>query len=981
MLMRFIKSAFTRKISHLSQSPTQLSPLQKANQFNEQGDRRSAITEYRKHLEAFPHDVPALNNLGCCLVDIGDNEGAAKLFELAFALDDSFLPVVINHAKLLNDLYRSDEGLVFLRQAKASNENFPNVNAVYAGAALQKGDTKLARQHTLKAWLTSFDTLRFANCHLFYCAYADIDEAQLAAEHRFWSATLAPLTKRADEVPPEVPDLAPRKTPGRVRIGYWSPDFRNHSVRYFARPLLENHDHEKFEVFIYYDFPISDAQTENIKANADRFFSVSELSDTKLFSLIRSHELDVLVELAGHSSANRLNLLQERLATLQLTGLGYPPTTGLSTIDGKLLDAHMIDADSSRYYTETPMVLPTSFWCFDPKEDVSIVAEPPVERNGYFTFACVGNIAKINTRILLCWANILCRVPDSKLVLRSISFGDPAAEEYMCRRLEEADIALDRVEFHKPAAGTAYFESYNDIDIILDTYPFNGGTTTCFATYMGVPAVSMAGKSLISRMGQSILNNLELSDWVVGNEAEYVERAVAGAHDVAFLKRFRIEARERFARTALGNGDLFAREFEAACISMLEAKRAAILNKTSQVDTLPAQEILQRAYAVFRFGQNEAAKRIVDHCLSAYPDCGTAHILWTQRLTTEGRFEAAANYLLERLSRFTPNEQIAALVNVARFYLQADCVQKARDAIVHAQTIETKDLYDLLQIRMLNVCIQARDYDQNALVTQPALPKRIQIDVYIICNDETVFQSMRTGIEARCQLPHGLYVNFFQCRENRKEPTYNQAIYESSADLVLWMHKNIEIHSPNFFGDVVAALEYCDILSFAGARRWERMDWRLSESENKAASFLVPSGEKSGNYEVQVMGSNLQRVVENMCVLDGSLMVIRRASLEQRERIQFDALLEGGAALMEEDFSHKAYQAGLQLAVHQNLGLIMDWQTSLLTEHLEEARWQLAQGLGLDPFAADQKEDRTIISTPVSTPAEGVAVQRLFFKD
>ena len=629
MLFKLIKNIFAPQASSVQKQDDALTCLNNAKTFQQQGDWRSAIAEYRQYLEVFPHDAPVMNDLGCCLADAGDAEEASKLFEMAFSLDDSYLPVVVNHAKHLLDRQLSQEGMVFLRQAKIHDPDSAYVDAVYAGIALATGNAKIARDYNLRAWLKSFDHLRFANCYLFQSSYDDIDEARLAAEHRFWGETLTPLGNGQDGLvcpDPGTGEANQEKTHGKVRIGYWSPDFRNHSVRYFFRPLLDNHDRNKFEIFIYHDFPRSDIQTKHIESKADRFFQVADLSDQKFLALIRSHQLDVLVELAGHSSSNRLNLLSQRLATLQLSGLGYPPTTGLSSIDGKLLDVHIDDIDSARFYTEKPLVLPGSFWCFDPKEEAHINPEPPVVRNGYITFACVGNIAKITSRILDCWAQILSAAPTSKLLLRSISFNDSAAEDFMRQQIESAGIPLDRVDMLKPAAGQAYFESYNDIDIVLDTSPFNGGTTTCFATYMGVPVVTWAGQSLLSRMGQSILNNLDLADWVVSDANGYVERAVQGARDVSFLRQFRGESRERFVRTALGNGALFAREFEESATAMLNAKRSGTLNHVCLVDTLPAQDILHRAYTVLRYNQMAAAERIIDYCLRAYPDCGTAHI-------------------------------------------------------------------------------------------------------------------------------------------------------------------------------------------------------------------------------------------------------------------------------------------------------------------------------------------------------------------
>lgn len=982
MLFTLIKKLLSRHTSMASKQTQQVEAIESSEAIKLEAGARSAIPILRKHLERFPDDILALNNLGCCLADIGDTAGASRLFELAFSLDDSYQPVVINHAKHLGENYKSKEAMPFLHQARIIDPEFSHVDAVFAGQSLNLGKPLLATRHTLRAWLSSFDNLRFANCHLFYCSYADISEARLAAEHRFWGETLRPIAPQKNDI--IAPTLSayslPAKQEGKLRIGYWSPDLRNHSVRYFFRPLLENHDKEKFEVICYHDYPTADTQTEQIKACSDHFFPVSELPDQHLQQLILSHELDILVELAGQSSANRLNLLQERLATLQITGLGYPPTTGLASIDAKILDSHIADQDSPRYYTESPLILPSSFWCFDPKEETHINPEPPAVRNGFITFACVGNVAKINQPVLACWAKILQRVPDSRLLIRSISFNDPAAQDYIADTLKAAGIPLDRVDMHKPAGGKDFFDSYNAVDIILDTFPFNGGTTTCFATYMGVPVVSWAGKSLISRMGKSILTNLDMADWVVSNADDYVERAVAAASDIGFLAQFRSDTRTRLSKTALGNGALFAREFEAACAQRLVEKQQGLSQEPHRVEALPAIELVQRAYAVLRTGQTDAAKRIIDHCLKEYPNCGSAHILRTQDLTEKGQFIEAARYLSERISNFSSDDKVAVLINIARNYLQAGQPAEVRLAVEEAKQLASDDPYDRLQLQMLDAWlqVQAQTEPVTTHTTESIQPRHV--DVRIICDDDSWFAAMRSHIETVCQLPAGLQLSIHQASEKRKHRLYATLVEQSDADVFVWIHKNITINNPDFFVDILNALENCDVLGFAGAREWNRMDWRLSAPENKLACFLAPSGEKIDTFEVQKMGTNRAMLVGGLSILDGSMIAMHRTVLDRLGKDAFDSLLDEGAALMEEDFSHQAHRAGMRLAVHQALGISMDWRIALANQHLGEARWHLAQRQEFDPFLPE-KDDRTVISVPVNSAAEGLAVQRIFLEN
>jgi protein O-GlcNAc transferase len=572
--------------------------LEDAHVLGLRGDRREAIKAYERYLELDPSNMDALNGLGACLAEIGSSERATQVFELAHSLDDTFVPAMVNYGKLLIENNRAEEGLHLLRRARIAGPQFAHVDAVYAGLCLRVGETSLTRRYQLRAWMANFDNLRLSNCFIFWSAYDDLDEALVAAEHRFWAETVRIpdiAIQEEGEEPPDAPLPLPPIGQRRLRIGYLSPDLRNHSVRYFSRPLIESHDRGRFEIFLYHDFPLQDAHTRAQRECADHFHEVFELTDAQLARLIRSHQLDVLVDLAGHTSHNRVSLLEHRMATVQLNALGYPPTTGLSGVDGKVVDRFVVTPDDARYYSEQPVALASSFWCFDPKEPIPIGLEPPFVANGHITFGCVGNIAKVTERVARGWARILEGVPDSRLLLRSISFLEPMAESRFLDLLREWGLPMARVDLHRPEGGVNFFASYDQIDIILDTFPFNGGTTTCFATYMGVPVVSQAGRSLLGRMGASILGNVGASDLAVPTLEDYVRRAIELAGDPDYLRRYKLEIRDRLARTPLGNAALFAREFEQACTAMVESKLSGGPVWVNRIDPLPADEITRRA--------------------------------------------------------------------------------------------------------------------------------------------------------------------------------------------------------------------------------------------------------------------------------------------------------------------------------------------------------------------------------------------------
>lgn len=966
MLFKFIHRLRARFTSHSNAEKT--STFEAAVALMRRGDLHGAIVAFRAHLKTDPYNVMALNDLGVCLSDTGKIQEASATFELAYSLDDTYVPVIVNHGKLLNDRRKSSEALPFLRQAKISEPEFSHVDAVFAGLCLTLGDPARARHFQLQAWLANFDNLRLANCYLFYGTYDDIDESLMAAEHRFWAETVMPLTAAPADLGPLIP-----KVEKKIRIGYWSPDLRNHSVRYFFRPLLENHDTAQFETYLYHDFPSQDAQTALLKAACSQFFDVSELSDADLCTLVKSHQLDILVELAGHSSNNRINLLQQRLATAQITGLGYPPTTGLKTIDAKVLDRYVVTPDSQRYYAEAPLVMPSSFWCFDPMEDAPITLEPPLVKNGYVTFGCIGNIAKITAPVLNCWCDLLTRVPDSQLLIRSISFEDKAALEAMQGRLTEAGFDMTRITLFGPAGGADFFGSYNAIDIVLDTFPFNGGTTTCFATYMGVPVVSMVGHSLVSRMGKSILSNLGVPGLVVEDTQAYTARAVALAGDIVFLQNFRREVRARFQESSLGNGKLFAVDFEAACKELLREKMSGVLPYRHNIPLLSANEIVKRAYAVLRRGQTEAAQRIVDHCLLHYPNSGSAHLLVTQLWTTEHRFEEAIDYLQEKLAAFTTPEQISVLIHLVRLNLLVDRKDQATQVVDRLIHMQLDDDFDRLQFSLYTACLT--ELDKAPKVSAPTDVQR-HILILIPCDSVERFNSMQLQVQSICGCPRGWSVVYRRCNEAGRIAAYTTALNDDAIDVLVMAQKNLEIHNPLFFVEAAKALETCDVVGLAGATRWSRMYWRSDAFACKAAGFLLASSEIAGFVEVQWLGFGAGALVHDMAVLDGSLLAVNPKRLNT---VEFDEKIISAVQLLEEDWTHTAYQAGLKLAVHRNLGVLIDQSIALDARYHSAGRVRCAEKLGFDPFAVI-KDDNMLVSAPISSAVEAVQVCNLFLE-
>lgn len=984
MLKKIFSRIFSKDVAAAVEFDLQ-QQIDKADELRERGDLHAAMVVYRECLAHDQFNVNLINVLGACLWDVGDEQEALACFELAYSLDDSHIPAVTNYAKVLVDKKRSSEAIALLEHAVVCEPNFSNIYTIYASALFARGDGVHAKDLYLKGWLGSFDSLRMVNGYFFPLSYVEVDQRILAAEHRFWAETIRSIDlerdreRRAVEAGEPIYPLVPlpgRPTGRRIRIGYWSPDLRDHSVRYFFRPMLEGHNNERFEIFLYHDSHATDDQTVAMKGAADHFHDVYLLNDIQLYELIRSHQLDIIVEMAGHTSANRIALFaSNRFATLQLTGVGYPPTTGLSAIDAKILDRFVAGENASDFYTERPMILPSAFWCFDPMEDgqVECAEFPPVDRNGYITFACVGNISKISAGMLSVWAQIMSRVPGSRLLIRSISFVDSTSKDSLTSWLDQSGLDMSRVDVKGALGGEAFFRSYDDIDIVLDTSPFNGGTTSCFSTYMGVPVVTLVGESLVGRMGLSIMANLGAEQWVAYDEREYVEKAVALANDRDFLRQFRQSARKSYKTSPIGNGRLFMAEFEAACEDLLGLKlRDGDLSYKSTVTILSERELVRRIYSVSESGNVEAAQRILSHCLRYYPDSGGAHIFAAQNIFNEGRADDAQTYLEERLNRFGDSDRLSALITMAGWRFASNNRQAARVLVERAERIKSADIFDCKQLALFRASLDA---DCGAPVSLPLNQQSNlstgSILVIIPCDDSERFNSIRAHLTALCRVPDGWSVTYESCPVDQRYRAYKKFMGNDKHSVLLVMQRNVEVLSDCFYEQVIFGLSQQDVLGLAGAARWTRSHWRGDKFDLKAAGFITESDDA---FRLQCLGVAGGEILGGQQVLDGVMLAINRNVLSYAD---FDAELIQTGWAMEEDWSHMAAQRGARLAVHRNLGVLVRSLPEMDAQTRYPGLLRLQEKYKFELFGEDSG-DGMMLSVPILNVNHCMNTMRLF---
>src|SRR5215831_9615077 len=436
-----------------------------------QGKLDEAIAAYRRAIRSKPDYAAAYPNLGNVLMDQGRLDEAIAAYRRAIGIKPDLAEAYSNLGNALAGQGKLDEAIAAYRQAIGFK---PGVSKAFSN---------------LLVWLNCDDKLT---------------NEDLFAAHREWDE------RYGQRVPRFTAYTNDRDPARRLRIGYLSPDFRQHANVYFVEPLLRGHDRQKVEVFCYAGVMRPDLVTTRLQAFADHWVVTVGLSDQRLAERIRTDGIDILVDIPGHMANDRLLVFARKPAPVQITWLGYPDTTGLKAIDYRLVDAVTDPAgEADAWASETLVRLKGGFLCYSGLRDGPEPTSAPCLRTGTVTFGSFNNPAKVSTATFDAWAKLLSRLPQARLLLKGISFADAPPRPLFLARLGERGVAADRVELLPPLPGTAeHLTLYHRVDIALDLFPYNTTTTTCEALWMGVPVITLRGHRHSGRVGASLLTRI-----------------------------------------------------------------------------------------------------------------------------------------------------------------------------------------------------------------------------------------------------------------------------------------------------------------------------------------------------------------------------------------------------------------------------------------------------------------------------------------
>jgi protein O-GlcNAc transferase len=553
------------------------------------GSLNQSETHLRRALEIKPNMPDALNNLGGILTARMRLAEASEVYEQAMALRPNFATAMANYGSVLRMRGRVTDAIGILRKAVELNPNLPEAYNNLGIALKEDGrlDEALLTYRKCVALRPSMGdatnnlgnaykdcgnvrdaiacygralVIGFANpgvhSNMVYTLqfHPGYDDEALYREQRRWNEIYAKPVKHL--IRPHENDRTPDR---KLKIGYVSPYFYHQAESFFVVPLLQNHDRSQFEVHCYASTMRPDQMTQRFRSMAEHWHDVLGMEDAQLAQKIRADGMDVVIDLSMHMAHNRMLTFAHKPAPIQAAWLAYPGGTGLDAMDYRITDAHMDPLDkTTAYYREESYRLADCWCCYDPCCKAPAAAP---RADGPIRFGSINNPCKNNDATLALWAKVLSRVPDSRLLMQAFSEMD---RQRIRGVFQAGGVAPERIEFVPRKLRLDYLRLYDTIDICLDPLPYNGITTTCDALWMGVPVVTLLGKTAAGRAGASILSTIGLPELIAHGEDEFVELAVKLADDGPRLAEFRSTLRARTEQSPLMDGPGFARKMETA---------------------------------------------------------------------------------------------------------------------------------------------------------------------------------------------------------------------------------------------------------------------------------------------------------------------------------------------------------------------------------------------------------------------------------
>ena len=555
------------------------------------GEYLQSLVMYEQLLEKIPDDAAVRYNYAFVLEKSGRYAEALEQYQALILSEPGFGKAAIGCARMLEVERQYWCAVTVLRQALATSPDNPQLIAALGNSLIMAGEPEAALLWYDVARSMPSDDRGTASNFLYtllmvrsVSARTIANELQHVADSPRLVIQLATAAKRLRKLDADAvsslhmtfgtqlqdqgrwrPFSSRVSNSRRIRIGYISADLYSHPVGYFLEGVLPHHDRQCWEIFVFSPYAERDRLTAHLKTHADHWIVMNGTDRNGLLQQIRGCELDIAVDLAGHTGGNYLDLFAKGLATTQIAWGGYPGTSGLSTMDYIIADHVSLPPQDERFYTERPLRLPHDYICMVLPEDAPLPGPPPWEASGSITFGSFNTVQKINSGTLALWGAVLKAIPNSRLFLKSKGFDDPQICSAFIEKLASEGVAPERIYLEGFSTRLEVLAAYHKVDIALDPDPYQGGVTVLEALWMGVPTLVLQGsRPPFIRHGESHLINVGLSDWIAVSNEDYIAKAVAWSSNLSGLAVLRNRLRQLVAASPVCDTLGFARNLEAA---------------------------------------------------------------------------------------------------------------------------------------------------------------------------------------------------------------------------------------------------------------------------------------------------------------------------------------------------------------------------------------------------------------------------------
>lgn len=530
------------------------------------GDFKQAL-HFLTQAASIEKNAATCSLLGLSYMNTQQAELAIESYQQAIQFDANEYMAHHHLGILYCQRYQYEKGISFLQKALKIKPHDYSALSDLGMALMQQGEHQQAAHYFRAAIQASHNQSPVAYQNLLLCLCFDetaFPQQYLQEAHQLdllFQSHAKPFTSWSQT------KLSPTQP---LRVGLVCGDINNHPVGYFLESFISKNNPQSLQFFVYNTSHYDDDLSARVKPFIHKWTNIQQMPDEQAAHVIYQDQIHILIDLAGHTAYNKLSLFAFRPAPIQMSFLGYFASTGMSFIDYFIADAISVPKEYKHYFSEKIAYLPNTRLCFSPPvtEFNTAINTLPALNKGYISFGCFQNLSKINRKILRLWNEILNQTPNSKLIILNKQFHDESVKQAFIQKIITAGINPQQVILKMGLSRSDYFKAYHDVDFMLDTFPYPGGTTTCEALWMGVPTLTLSGKTLLERQGHSIMANAGLDDWVCYHETDYINKAIEWSKNTQKLAKIRANLQAKLLELPIMNATQFVHNFEQTLSSI-----------------------------------------------------------------------------------------------------------------------------------------------------------------------------------------------------------------------------------------------------------------------------------------------------------------------------------------------------------------------------------------------------------------------------